>query len=233
MRGRRSSPEFDVRLIEKMDEYAMALSHAHTLFSLASRSADPLRALVEEGRKLRATLVAHAAALVRRGHLGDRRLKDLRGPKGHQDLAFDLQLVAALFRETFSRIADKSGVQLDELFKAQQIAASIVRAIGQREKGTARLRAAADIRVRAFTLLTRRYDQARRAVTYLRWEEGDVQKIAPSLYTGRGGRKRAREKQPAIAVADTEQATEDPAASTRRTPSATSAQGALASTSRG
>jgi hypothetical protein len=88
-----------------------------------------------------------------------------------------------------------------------------VRTIGLREKGTARLRAAADIRVRAFTLLTRRYDQARRAVTYLRWAEDDVQKIAPSLYTGRGGGKRERAEPPAFAPHHSKPAREDPAGS--------------------
>jgi hypothetical protein len=32
------------------------------------------------------------------------------------------------------------------------------------------------------------YDQTRRAVAYLRWNEGDADAIAPSLYKGRGGR---------------------------------------------
>jgi hypothetical protein len=74
-------PDFDVSLIDSLDEYAMALSHAHTLFSLADESDGSLRLLVEEGRKLRATLLADAGALVRRGHLRDGRLKELRGPK--------------------------------------------------------------------------------------------------------------------------------------------------------
>ena len=80
--------------------------------------------------------------------------------------------------------------------------------IGARRNGLASLRAAADTRIRAFTLLTLTYDQARRAVIYLRWEQGDVQRIAPSLYTGRGGRKRvenasalASAKAPSVALA--------------------------------
>jgi len=44
------------------------------------------------------------------------------------------------------------------------------------------VRAAADARNRVFTLLTRRYDQVRRAVVFLRWDEGDADRIVPSLY---------------------------------------------------
>ncbi len=41
---------------------------------------------------------------------------------------------------------------------------------------------AAEIRQQAFTLFIRTYDQLRRAVHYLRWEHGDAEEIAPSLY---------------------------------------------------
>jgi hypothetical protein len=43
-------------------------------------------------------------------------------------------------------------------------------------------------RQRAFTLLVKTYDGVRRALTYLRWEMKDVEKFAPSLWTGRGRR---------------------------------------------
>lgn len=42
--------------------------------------------------------------------------------------------------------------------------------------------------MRAFTLLCSYYDQARRAVTYLRWGKGDLDSIAPSLYKRRNKR---------------------------------------------
>ena len=33
-----------------------------------------------------------------------------------------------------------------------------------------------------FTLFARRYDQLRRAATYLRWEEGDADSVVPSIF---------------------------------------------------
>ncbi|MBI5479925.1 MAG: hypothetical protein HY906_13755 [Deltaproteobacteria bacterium] len=45
-----------------------------------------------------------------------------------------------------------------------------------------------DRRDRAFTLLVNAYDTFQRAVTYLRWNEGDAGTIAPSLFDYRSGR---------------------------------------------
>ena len=52
--------------------------------------------------------------------------------------------------------------------------------------------ATADMRQRAFSLFVNVYDQARRAVSHLRWNEGDVDDIAPSLYAGRNSGPRRK-----------------------------------------
>lgn len=60
--------------------------------------------------------------------------------------------------------------------------------LGEREQGASRV-PAAELRLRALTDLVRRYDEIRRMVSYLRWNEGDADDIAPSLYARRPGRK--------------------------------------------
>jgi len=58
--------------------------------------------------------------------------------------------------------------------------------------GTVDFTVPSEIRARAFSLLMRTYGQVQRAVEYLRWDHGDAQEIAPSVYTGsRGGRRQA------------------------------------------
>ena len=64
-------------------------------------------------------------------------------------------------------------------------------AAGLREQGPAVVQDVARIRDQAFTLMMRAYDEVRRAVTFLRWQQGDADTIAPSLYAGRGGRGKA------------------------------------------
>ena len=59
----------------------------------------------------------------------------------------------------------------------------------RRNGGPAATAAAALDRQRAFTLFARRYDELRRVVTYLRWHQGDADRIAPSLYRRRHKRR--------------------------------------------
>jgi hypothetical protein len=58
-----------------------------------------------------------------------------------------------------------------------------------REQSPAVVAAASEARLRAFTQLIRLYEDARRAVAYLRAAEGDADTIAPSLYPGRPRRR--------------------------------------------
>ncbi len=50
-------------------------------------------------------------------------------------------------------------------------------------------------RARAFALLVDAYDGCRRALTYLRWKEGDADTIAPSLFKKRPGRKPGKKEE--------------------------------------
>ena len=45
------------------------------------------------------------------------------------------------------------------------------------------------MRDQAFALFAKKYDELRRAVWFVRWQEGDADEYAPSLYAGRGSRK--------------------------------------------
>ena len=54
---------------------------------------------------------------------------------------------------------------------------------------------------KAFTLFARAYDQCRRLVSYLRWDTGDAESIAPSIYV----RKRRRNGEEAADSPESEQ----------------------------
>jgi hypothetical protein len=77
-----------------------------------------------------------------------------------------------------------------KLSDAETLADQLISAVGARELASARTVAASDRRQRAFTLFTSAYDQTRRAISYLRWNQGDLDSFAPSLYAGRGNTKR-------------------------------------------
>ncbi|AUX22078.1 uncharacterized protein SOCEGT47_025790 [Sorangium cellulosum] len=95
----------------------------------------------------------------------------------------------ALFGGSWAEIAGKTAATQEEVKRAGEIGPQIIAALGVREHGKGPgPTEAADKRARAFSLLVHAYDQTRRAVAYLRWDEGDADTIAPSLYKGRAGR---------------------------------------------
>jgi hypothetical protein len=65
----------------------------------------------------------------------------------------------------------------------------LVPIIGLTDQAPATLGESASIRQKAFALFVRTYENARRAVLYLRSEAGDGDDIAPSLYANRARRK--------------------------------------------
>jgi hypothetical protein len=74
---------------------------------------------------------------------------------------------------------------MDELNRAQNLGVELNIDIGQRNQAPAAVATVALERQQAFTLFVRAYDQIRRGVSYLRWDEDDVDTIAPSIYAGR------------------------------------------------
>ncbi|WP_437681947.1 hypothetical protein [Sorangium sp. So ce131] len=133
--------------------------------------------------------MSDAEALARRGLLDAETVAEIRAGQGHIDTANDLVALSALFGASWPEIAGKTAATEEEVKRAGEIGPQLLAALGVREHGKGPgPTEAADKRARAFALLVHAYDQTRRAVAYLRWNEGDAETIAPSLYKGRGGR---------------------------------------------
>jgi hypothetical protein len=58
-------------------------------------------------------------------------------------------------------------------------------AIGERDHQSITVAETSEARQRAFTLFMTTHDRVRRIVHYLRWNEGDADEVAPSVYAGR------------------------------------------------
>jgi hypothetical protein len=176
-------PETERDLPKNLLYLALALSHAHTLYLVATRANDPVPSLAEEGMKLRSLLFSDARALVHRGFVDGEALRGYKGAVGYRNLAFDLQMLAHLFRSCPASVRDRSAARTAEFHRADELAAGILAGLRLRTTPDPAVEAAADMRNRAFTLFTRGYDQVRRAVVFLRWDEGDADQLVPSLYT--------------------------------------------------
>ncbi len=189
-------PEFDVAAFDQLEQHALAMGHAHTLYLVASAAPEALLQLNEEGMSLRNTLYADASALATRKLISGDRIGELKANVGYQNLAFDLMAFAQVLRGSWDKISSKTAVTTDDLDRAELIGDQLVNALSDRAVSPQAVLEVSTQRQRNFTLLARTYDQVRRAVSFLRWQEADADALAPSLYSGRGNSNAKKKEDP-------------------------------------
>jgi hypothetical protein len=194
-------PTFDVARFDKLEDYALALSHTDTLHSTALKPTDEQKAVFEEGVELRDVMHADVNVAIRRKFIDSAVLKDYEGLVGYKNVASDLQIVAQALNTNWGKIEGKCATSLTEVEHAFKLAARLLRIAGQREQSTEALDRATDARNRAFTLLAEGYEDAQRALGYLRFEQDDADDIAPAFYAGRPAAKKAPKAEPVPAPA--------------------------------
>lgn len=212
-------PSYDLKQIGKLESYAVAALYAHILHVSACDSPDKLQALNVECTQTRDTFLTDITALIKRGLINADAIREYSGQVGYRIVANDLQLLSSVLRQNWAAIEGKSGLQAAELDRADRVVVRMLRLVGLREQGPAVVQSTADMQARALTLFVNCWNQVRRAVTLVRWNEGDVDTYAPSLY---GGNK--RKATPSTDVIATPPAAPAQAAATAQT--AAPAQGA-------
>jgi hypothetical protein len=195
---------FDPTCFDELGAYARAAGYAHSVWQRTSEPPLGLAALVEQGTALRAVLLADIAAL--RAHQlipADTRAR-LDARVGFKKLGFDLLTLAGLLRQHWPRIEHKIPLELGNLEHASWLAERIINAVGTRQEAPQARAAAAEQRLRNFTLLVRAYEEVRRAIAFLQPRKRQLEQIAPSLYVERQ-RKRHKPapspETPAVATA--------------------------------
>lgn len=178
-------PGVDISQLDNLETYALALLQANATHLVSTSPPEALAGLAEEGTKLRATLLSDATALANRGIINNASLDNLKGPMGYRNLSSDILALATLLRSNWSAIASKSCVTEAELDRAEVVADQLNEAYGIHDQGPAAVATYALERQQAYTLFVNAYDQVRRAISFLRWDNGDFEDIAPSLYAGR------------------------------------------------
>lgn len=174
--------------VDKLPTYVQATSQAHTDYLIALAPAD-MQGMSDELGVKRDVLVSEATTLVKRKYLKAGELGELRGNVGFTNQIFDVFQVVTLLRKHWAKIESHTGVTVAELDSAERLAQRFTQVLADRDKAATETGELAEMRQRAYTGLLDTWDQVRRSVTYLRWNEGDADSIAPSLWAGRGGRK--------------------------------------------
>jgi hypothetical protein len=183
-------PAFDQQQLDKLETYALGTMHAQSQYLAASTPPENIPVLVAEAIEIRDRFIADVSALGKHGYINAAKLYDLKGTNGYRNTATDVMTLANLVRNNWDKVAGKTSLTEADLDYAETLGERIISAVGFRDRAPAIVAETAVARQQAFTVCVHAYDYARKGVNYLRWEEGDADDIAPSLYSGRVTKKR-------------------------------------------
>jgi hypothetical protein len=189
-------PEFDIRAADNLVDYAKATWFTYVNNLPAPEPADSAQ-LMNETAELRAKLLMWAAPLVGAGMFDQAAVAKIREGSGNKDTPSDLVALVGLYRSKWDQIKAMCGVTEQDLTRGSQIGPAAFALVSRREFQAAGM-SDGSLRVRrAWTLLDRAYSQCRRALSFLRFEDGDADTLAPSLRTNSGPRSRPNPEPPA------------------------------------
>lgn len=176
--------------VADLEEYLRHLERAHARY-LEAKSWDPLSPqdlhapLIER----RTMLLVECQSLIARGLLPEDALKELQGTTTQITTAFDVLALCALLRSNWRDIGTKIGPAIDDVQRVEAEAEQLLSAAGGRVVWDVEVETRSEKRKAAFVRFAHAYDEVRRGMSALRWDEGDADNLIPSLYsTRRGGR---------------------------------------------
>lgn len=203
----------------KLDELipvAHATIQADIEYAGTSNTTD-IAALSDVVRTDHHLLITDADSLGNRGLLDPARLEPARDIQGYTALIRSVLVLVFVLREQWPQIKDHTPITEADLDRAAANAQRMQAALGARDNNVNRA-PAAELRVRALSTLIHLYEEIRRMMMFLRYYDGDVDTIVPSLWAGRGGRK-ARSESDVDPDADSPAIDDDGEPSTPITPS--------------
>lgn len=190
----------DIVRITELRRYLLALQYVQAKCEMAGARTDALPAIYDRALTVRESLLGDAERLAERGLLDKKRVAGVNPQTGYRNVAFALTALVEHFRENWGAVDQKCAVTPGELVEAAALATKLLGAIGERDQAPAVMAELSAKRMRAFTLFAGAYDEARRAITYLR-PRGEADRIAPTIYSGRGAARR-RDKPDELEASD-------------------------------
>jgi hypothetical protein len=171
--------------LDGLEDYTLALNYARAEYLTVTR---PRRCAPEvwlEARQVRRVLMQDWRALAARGLSSESLLRGVQRGKGYLELGTDLTVLSHVHRA----YAAAAGVPPPaEVERASQLARVILAAGGRPDPKSEAVIGGRDMQNRAFTVFVRAYNEARFSIAYMRRDEGDVDRIIPSLYAARRAR---------------------------------------------
>lgn len=177
------------RAIEGLRQAALGAWYAH-LITMPAKPSASAKELLERATPLRAKLLKAADALADAELVDATTVARIREGRGNIDMANDLVALSALFSQRWGVIQNKTAIAREQVDEAALLGPTLLVALAEQPLPASN--DASALRQRAFSLLVSLYDEIRRAVSFVRWAEKDVEAYAPSLYA-KSRRKRLGE----------------------------------------
>jgi hypothetical protein len=194
-------PRFNLADLDNLELYSAALLQANAICSSIAAHSKALVDLPLETGDARTSLLRDVDNLVGHGYLAAETLVSLKGPNGHRNIASDVLTLVEVLRNAWPEVTGKVCVTEAALDRAASLADEVIGQIEIAKKATAPSVEAALRRQQAFTLTVGAYDEVRRVICYLRWNDGDADRIAPSLYRKQNAPKKQAANDNTVAVA--------------------------------
>jgi hypothetical protein len=189
-------PEFNIRYVDGLNDYAKAAWFVYVTNLPAPEPGDGAQ-LLNEVVELRAKMLMWAAPLVGAGNFDAAAIARIKDGAGNKDAAGDLVALVGLYRARWEDVKSICGVTEQDLTRGAEIGPAVFAMLSRREFQAASV-SDGSLRVRrAWTLLDRAYNQCRRALSFLRFDEEDTDTLAPSLRRNQGARSQPSERPPA------------------------------------
>lgn len=180
----------DSKLMSRLDVYARAASYAQTVYSISTAPPEALQEVYEEALRYRALLYSDASNLARAGLIDPDAVNLIKNEVGFRNVACDLQRLLELFRVSLARITGRTVTLPEDLEQAELVVTHLLELVAYREQHQQVDPLVAESRLRAVSLMVKAYEQVRRAVQFLRFDLGDADKFAPSIYTAKSSTRR-------------------------------------------
>lgn len=227
LRAQMGSLPVDLNLIDRVGLYAHAAGYAHALYVISIQPPAELQAVYESALLARAQLRSDAGNLALFGVINGEVLENLKGDTGHRNVGYDLLSLVAVHREAKSRSEGRTAVPAQLLEEYELLASRLLDMVAKRETQLKEQTDVVSQRRRSATLLANAYDEARRAVTFLRWKQDDVERLTPSLYATKGAGRPKSTAQPSATASQA--ASDDAGPNGSAAPQAPAAEAAAAS----
>lgn len=187
---------FDIERFDKLEQYALAMSHADTRHRNTFPNKAVIAQLGDDLTLMRDRLLGNAESLASFGLIDPQPLQACKKESGYQAVARDVFTLCDTFRQHWKDVEGKSPVTLQALSDAGRRALELLSAVGVREQGPISTSEASLLRQKAFRLFVDAYEDATRAVHYLRYKQRDADDIVPSLWAARGRRRETESETP-------------------------------------